>query len=619
MSSLELDIPCLFRSHIRQERGREVATCLLLQQITQLDSPQCTVDRSACEVCCRAFPTPGAALNPVLPSLLFNVCDSAARRSPAAAETSASNSAPVDQPAHLIRLRRWAAQHIDRPQPERYWTHGCDVIVCCQSADRRAEAALQSVLAQENVFPVVHLIDDGGAEPLLRQYRHHPQVIVHRNPRSCGPWATLQRLVPKLRTPFVALQDPTTVSRPQRLATAIAMMDERGGEIFGSALQVGREIVDVQQPAECYRRYLPSETLVFRRSSLIDMGGFAEHRPDPDAEVVHRAKAESRTIISCSLPLVDRMVPRANSSLGPSPTYGPVGSHVSLRGHAAGFTQTRASCDVVLPFFDRPDFVDQALEGLLRQQEVDLLIHLVDDCGPVGSDVFARWRGHPSVRLYRNRKNIGPFASFNNLVEHFETGLAAVQDADDVSHPHRMSQSANWLRLAGADIFGGRCRMFGSDSIICPTHEDANDRRLGPCPEFKASVYPRPGIGYFLQNPTAMVRVDAFRQLGGYANFRDRQRNRTGVDTELFARAYYAGCRFAITRDVVVDYRVHGESATQSPHSEWGSDARAEAVQERRRRIRMFRAAGAFDPRTFGALSDFAGVTEKVSSVVRAS
>ena len=121
------------------------------------------------------------------------------------------------------------------------------------------------------------------------------------------------------------------------------------------------------------------------------------------------------------------------------------------------FPMQRVASDVVLPFWGQLDHVRHSLEGLLAQENANVVIHLVDDGSPENTDDFLRyWATHPQVRTYRNVCNLSQFTSFNNVSRYFETDLVAIQDGDNVSLPHRVHLAGNTLRLAGADIFGTR-------------------------------------------------------------------------------------------------------------------------------------------------------------------
>jgi hypothetical protein len=285
-----------------------------------------------------------------------------------------------------------------------------------------------------------------------------------------------------------------------------------------------------------------------------------------------------------------------------------------LNHHARGFPRQPVECDVVLPFHGHLPYVGEALKSILEQTGAEAIVHLIDDATPAGADeLLAYWSSHPRIRTYRNLRNIGQFQSFNNVFPYFETGLVAVQDADDRSRCDRLHHSGNLLRLADADIFGGRSQIFGDVPAEWVGRRGARSRRQ---PLFAPSAYPYAGAGFFLENPTAMFRVAAFEALRGFADYGDLDCNKCGLDTEFYARAFYSGARFAISRRVVVDYRVHGDSAVRNSRTGFGSEARLRSEAENHRRFNMFQ-RGPFDPRILGALRRAPGVTQRLGRAPR--
>jgi hypothetical protein len=105
-----------------------------------------------------------------------------------------------------------------------------------------------------------------------------------------------------------------------------------------------------------------------------------------------------------------------------------------------------------------------------------------------------------------------------------------------------------------------------------------------------------------------MFRVAAFEAVRGFADYGDLDCNKCGLDTEFYARAFYGGARFAISRRVVVDYRLHGDSAVRNGRTGFGSEPRLWSETENQRRFHMFQ-RGPFDPRILGALRAAPGVT----------
>src|SRR5262249_2541821 len=254
-------------------------------------------------------------------------------------------------------------------------------------------------------------------------------------------------------------QDPTTASRPDRIARSVGLLVTHGAEIMAAPMETPSGFVRAREPGRAYRRYVPASTLVLRRASLIDMGGMAAGREDLDAELIFRAAREGRRFVLASEPTVESSGAPSRARLGPAPSF--EFRDRSLRHHALGFPEERVESDVVLPFYGSLHFLRQSLPGLLEQEGAEAVIHLIDDGTPGGAeDVLRYWATHPRVRTYRNVRNIRQFSSFNAVASYFETRLVAVQDADDVSDPHRLRWSGNLIRLADAEIFGGGVRLF---------------------------------------------------------------------------------------------------------------------------------------------------------------
>jgi glycosyltransferase involved in cell wall biosynthesis len=272
------------------------------------------------------------------------------------------------------------------------------------------------------------------------------------------------------------------------------------------------------------------------------------------------------------------------------------------------------ACDAVVPFHGHLDYVREAVESLLEQEHAEVIIHLVDDASPEDTtQLLNRWKSHPRLRTYRNSRNVGQYTSFNNVSVCFETELAAVQDADDISLPHRMVTSGSLLYWTGGEFFGGAVEWFGADQRLKPVYHETKQRDAVPRRTHGWSHYaPQKQVVYFVENPTAMFRVELFRAKGGYADFGDPLANRASLDTEFLLRCRASGTHFAISREIVTRYRVHTESATQNSLTGWGTPARTKAIQQVDFRSRIYHRTSRFDPRLFGSLGRYADVTRRV-------
>ena len=237
------------------------------------------------------------------------------------------------------------------------------------------------MLDQKSAVTLVHLVDNGGGgRELIQRYAHCGTVSVHHNPVPKSPLATVHDLVERLHSEFIAIQDPRTVSKPYRVSYSVGLLEEHGGDILGAGLRTAGGDVRPVEPTDRYDRYLPAETLVIRRASFVDLGGVADRPGDEDAELVYRG-FPGETVDPADAGGDRRSADGDPAApLGPPPVYEP--RNGILRHHARDFPMQRVACDVVLPFWGQLDHVRQALEGLLAQENADIVIHLIDDGRP---------------------------------------------------------------------------------------------------------------------------------------------------------------------------------------------------------------------------------------------
>lgn len=590
------DIDCPFRHDVRTEGDVEVAVCGLVKKLTELPAEHCKVSRSACVVCCRSLTDRLVGANDVLTSIFHS------------ATSAATKDLKEPLPDRVRHIRQVASQIVCGEDAYPVTTLRCDVVIFCEDSSDATDRAIRSVLEQQDVIPLLHLCGRVEAGELLEKYSRHADVVVHPVREQRSVYDVIHDLIPSLHTQFVAVQDARSVSRGDRLKCSLAAMHDHGLDIVGCAVKTPNGTIEPQQPSTHSERFVASEGLLFRRASLIDMGGFCQCR-NADIELLLRAVTEGRKIGLLPDVLVESNTVSVEQIRSRDSNYYKLEEPQSTFGR--GFPQSTVACDVVLPFFGQLSFVEEAIRSILEQENADVVIHLIDDASVEDTSHFmSRWKQHTNVRAYRNRKNIGQFSSFNNAYPFLETNLVAVQDGDDISFSNRLHTAGNALGLADADLFGAATMLFGKTRIAIPGESFA--REEVEAPSCRESHYPsRTKSDYYLMNPTTVIRKPAFGELGGFGDFGDRLRNRTGLDTEFQIRANLAGARIAVSKKALVKYRVHAESATQDTISGWGTTPRTEAQLEIERRRRAYR-RGRFDPKAFGALRKFVGVTERI-------
>jgi glycosyltransferase involved in cell wall biosynthesis len=162
---------------------------------------------------------------------------------------------------------------------------------------------------------------------------------------------------------------------------------------------------------------------------------------------------------------------------------------------------------VVMPVHNAMPYLDAAVKSILAQSFRDFEFVILDDASTDGSTERLReWaRKDDRIRLFEVPKNLGPAASSNDVVKRASAPLIARMDADDVSHPDRLSQQIALLRQR-PDV-----GLVGS---LCENIDGEGRSRRGPerwrlarkCP---FAPFPHGSI---------MFRREVFDLVGGYRN-----------------------------------------------------------------------------------------------------
>ena len=198
---------------------------------------------------------------------------------------------------------------------------------------------------------------------------------------------------------------------------------------------------------------------------------------------------------------------------------------------------------------DNPVHLRLSVDSILNQtyQEFLLLIGVDGAIGNGLADTLHSYDGNPKVKTFWFTENRGLTAVLNNLLEEgkkMQPTYIARMDADDISHADRFEKQVKYLNEnPGLDVIGGAIEEMEYDGslngkvIQYPlTHQE--------CFDFFATRNP-------LAHPAVMFRASFFDKVTSYnASYKKNQ------DTELWYRAFKAGCKFGNLKDVVLTFRV---------------------------------------------------------------
>lgn len=198
---------------------------------------------------------------------------------------------------------------------------------------------------------------------------------------------------------------------------------------------------------------------------------------------------------------------------------------------------------------DNPDHLRLSVDSILNQTYQSFLL-LIGVDGTVGdglADTLYSYEGNAKVRIFWFKENRGLTAVLNNLLEEgkrMQPKYYARMDADDISYVDRFDKQVKYLNEnPELDVIGGAIEEMKYDGslngkvIQYPlTHQE--------CFDFFATRNP-------LAHPAVMFRASFFNKVSSYnASYKKNQ------DTELWYRAFKAGCKFGNLKDVVLTFRV---------------------------------------------------------------
>jgi glycosyltransferase involved in cell wall biosynthesis len=179
---------------------------------------------------------------------------------------------------------------------------------------------------------------------------------------------------------------------------------------------------------------------------------------------------------------------------------------------------------VLLPVFNCPAYVGQAVESMLGQTFTDVEVLVIDDGSTDETSAVLRAYRDRRLRILR-QENIGLAATLNRGIALARGKYIARQDQDDWSLPQRLA-----LQVAFMDAHP-QCGFVGTWAEIW-TDDTRSDR-------VHAHPIDNPDLQYdlLLNNPfvhsSVMIRRAALEEVGGYATDRSRQ---PPEDYELWSR-----------------------------------------------------------------------------------
>jgi glycosyltransferase involved in cell wall biosynthesis len=118
-------------------------------------------------------------------------------------------------------------------------------------------------------------------------------------------------------------------------------------------------------------------------------------------------------------------------------------------GLAAGFDQARPMVSVIIPTYNRPDRLEEALRSVLGQTLQEFEIIVVNDGGLDVLPIIARLHGHAAISCHVHSVNRGLPAARNTALRHARGRYIAYLDDDDIFLPGHLETLVRFLESSG--------------------------------------------------------------------------------------------------------------------------------------------------------------------------
>jgi glycosyltransferase involved in cell wall biosynthesis len=210
---------------------------------------------------------------------------------------------------------------------------------------------------------------------------------------------------------------------------------------------------------------------------------------------------------------------------------------------------------VVMPAYNAATFISQAIESVLVQTWRNFELIVIDDGSTDNTlEITEKFAAQDArVRVY-TQSNLGFAPTLHRGIDLANNEWIFRMDADDLMRPNRMERQLAFIaehpELAVASSLvrhiDSNNRVIGKDSSGLLTHE-AVDRLVSA----------NKLIGF--SHPAAAFRKSAVLAVGGY-----RKQFWPAEDLDLWNRLVENGYKVLVQPEYLLDYRMHGNSATIS-------------------------------------------------------
>lgn len=206
---------------------------------------------------------------------------------------------------------------------------------------------------------------------------------------------------------------------------------------------------------------------------------------------------------------------------------------------------------VLMPTYNVSEFVEEAVDSILKQTYKNIEFIIVDDCSIDGTyeKLQLLAKSDPRIKLYRNPKNLKIAETLNFALSKAGGEYIARMDGDDISLPDRISKQIDFL------IDNKHIDLVGLNVIVI-NEEGQEVKRL----KFSASTEnAKKMVEYFSPVPHFWVaKTEAYKKVGNY-------RIATVEDYDFLLRMASMNLKFCNLQEYLYKQRIRqGNTTTAS-------------------------------------------------------
>lgn len=210
----------------------------------------------------------------------------------------------------------------------------------------------------------------------------------------------------------------------------------------------------------------------------------------------------------------------------------------------------RPAITVLMPVYNGERYLTLAIESILHQTFSDFELLIVNDASTDATMRILSTIDDPRIRIVSNEKNCGLTASLNIGLQNARADLIARMDADDISHPERLSVQYEYM-TANHD-----CALLSAAAVVV---DNAGIRkridRYNP-----AHFYYNLNFICWIYHSSVIYRRSVVENLGMYTS-------EFSEDFDLWWRISREN-RFHHLNEVLIDYRETGDSLSHMTRKE---------------------------------------------------